>query len=194
MTILADIFARINSNRDKIESWFHAEEERVPPALFLSCDIRHSGNKIAVVDSNLFPAGFNNLCTTYHTLAIRVLKETLERRFPGVSRILLLAESHTRNKFYFDNLAALSHMIVQAGYDCRLAMSEPDFVGDEMRVTLDDNRDLTIYAIRAHTVSAQTLAWSDFTPEIIVSNNDFSTALPAYLDDLKQPIFPSPLS
>lgn len=192
MTILSDIFARIEAKRELIETWFQTEEARVPPALFLSCDIRHSGNKIAVVDSNLFPAGFNNLCTTYHALAIRVLKETLERRFPGISRILLLAESHTRNKFYFDNLAALSHMIVQAGYDCRLAMSEPDFVGDEMRVTLDDTRTLSVYAIREANIEHHEVSWPDFTPEIILSNNDFSTALPSYSQGLTQPIVPSP--
>ena len=52
----------VRKNRRKIWEW-HLEHARVaPPPLYCSIDLRDSGTKIAPVDSNLYPAGFNNIC------------------------------------------------------------------------------------------------------------------------------------
>ena len=47
--------------RPEIERWFRAQwQDHVVP-FYTSVDLRNSGFKLAPVDTNLFPGGFNNL-------------------------------------------------------------------------------------------------------------------------------------
>ncbi len=51
----------ILNNQTTIESWFRNAWRDVQIPFYASVDIRNSGYKIAPVDTNLFPSGFNNL-------------------------------------------------------------------------------------------------------------------------------------
>ena len=55
------IHEKIINNYQKIEGWFRNQWLKYPPPFYSSIDIRNSGFKIAPIDTNLFPAGFNNL-------------------------------------------------------------------------------------------------------------------------------------
>ena len=44
-----------------IEAWFRSEWKKTPAPITSSVDLRHACFKLAPVDTNLFPAGFNNL-------------------------------------------------------------------------------------------------------------------------------------
>ena len=44
-----------------IEAWFRQRWQETPAPITSSVDLRHAGFKLAPVDTNLFPAGFNNL-------------------------------------------------------------------------------------------------------------------------------------
>ena len=189
--MLADIAAQIRARQPVVEAWFEQKAQTIPIPLFLSCDIRHSGNKIAVIDANLFPAGFNNLCSIYAKQAVAAFGEALRFRFPGVTRVLLLSESHTRNKFYFENIWHLQAMLAEAGLSVRIGMIEPEFDG-VLTVDLGENRTLALYAVRADTVRHDQIVWDDFVPEVVVSNNDFSAPLPPYWARVSQPIVPPP--
>ena len=46
---------------EPIKQWLHAQWKLTPPPVYGSVDLRNSGFKLAPVDMNLFPAGFNNL-------------------------------------------------------------------------------------------------------------------------------------
>ena len=59
----------INSHVE-IESWFRKQWIKYPAPFYSSIDIRNSGFKIAPVDTNLFPAGFNNLDKNFEPLYI----------------------------------------------------------------------------------------------------------------------------
>ena len=48
-------------NQEKIETWFKEQWQITPPPFYCSVDLRNAGFKLAPVDTNLFPAGFNNL-------------------------------------------------------------------------------------------------------------------------------------
>ncbi len=50
----------ISENHDEIYQWIKSKYN-FAPAFYSSVDIRYSESKIAPVDTNLFPAGFNNL-------------------------------------------------------------------------------------------------------------------------------------
>ena len=56
-----ELHSSIIKNHMKIEAWFRNQWIKYPAPFYTSIDIRNSGYKIAPVDTNLFPAGFNNL-------------------------------------------------------------------------------------------------------------------------------------
>src|ERR1700730_14342571 len=86
-----------------IELWIREQLRLPPPPFYASVDLRNSGFKVAPVDTNLFPAGFNNLNPDFMPLCIQAVQATIEQICPDVSRILLIPESHTRNIFYLEN-------------------------------------------------------------------------------------------
>ncbi|DAC14334.1 MAG TPA: glutamate--cysteine ligase, partial [Candidatus Poseidoniales archaeon] len=51
----------IEEKRPEIEAWFVQKRAEVPLPIYGSVDIRDADWKVAVVDANHFPAGFNNV-------------------------------------------------------------------------------------------------------------------------------------
>ncbi|NNE37700.1 MAG: glutamate--cysteine ligase, partial [Gammaproteobacteria bacterium] len=108
------------NHQSRIESWFR-EQWRISRAPFYSSvDIRNAGYKIAPVDTNLFPAGFNNLNPEFESLCIQAIQQAVERIDKPVDRIVLIPENHTRNKFYLSNVAMLASLIIKAGFEVKL--------------------------------------------------------------------------
>src|SRR5476651_70043 len=70
----------ILDNRIKIESWFREAWQEDHPILTSSVDLRNAGFKITAVDTNLFPAGFNNLNPDFYPLCIQAAQSTLYER------------------------------------------------------------------------------------------------------------------
>ena len=52
---------RILESMPAIERWFRLEWMEHTPPFYSSVDLRNAGFKLAPVDTNLFPGGFNNL-------------------------------------------------------------------------------------------------------------------------------------
>ena len=96
--MLHQIAENFLKNKPLIEGFFQEKSQGLTPPLYLSCDIRNSGQKIGVVDTNIFPAGFNNLCNAYSRLTSLALKSYFETNLPRVKNPLLLVEEHTRNR------------------------------------------------------------------------------------------------
>src|SRR5579872_4767734 len=98
-----DILAeQIHSKLNQLEEWQHEHERQAPPPFYCSIDLRDAGHKIVPVDSNLYPAGFNNICPEDQRSAPGTLKTHLEtiaaqlKRSP-IHKIVVLPESHTQN-------------------------------------------------------------------------------------------------
>ena len=114
-----NLHSLIISNHTKIESWFRKQWVKYPAPFYTSIDLRNSGYKIAPIDTNLFPAGFNNLDRNLEFLYVSAIQHALERISPTMNKVLLIGESHTRNKFYNDNIHYLSNLIHKAGYQIK---------------------------------------------------------------------------
>ena len=56
-----ELEARILDSMPAIERWFRLEWMEHTPPFYSSVDVRNAGFKLAPVDTNLFPGGFNNL-------------------------------------------------------------------------------------------------------------------------------------
>ena len=115
------LHSEIIMNHMKIEAWFRNQWVKYPAPFYSSIDIRNSGYKIAPVDTNLFPAGFNNLDESFGFLYISAAQHAFERLSPNITKILIISENHTRNKYYQSNIDALSNILTKSGYQVKVA-------------------------------------------------------------------------
>ena len=83
---------RIRVHQEEIHRWLDSHERSKELPLYSSVDIRDSGLKLAVVDTNLFPAGFNNLCEHGLADSVKFMREAILKRAPGGKDILIIAE------------------------------------------------------------------------------------------------------
>ena len=95
-------FAR--ANQKQIARWFDEQYSKTSRPIFVSTDIRNAGFKVAHVDANLFPAGFNNLSTQAFNRATDQLQPYLKTKFPGVKKVLLVPENFS---YCTDNAAMI---------------------------------------------------------------------------------------
>lgn len=173
-------------HQTQIESWFRHQFHLTPPPFYASVDLRNAEFKISPVDTNLFPAGFNNLNPAFFPLAVQACQATIEQFMPGCLKILLIPESHTRNPFYFENLSILKEIIEKAGFDVRIGSLLKDL--QEQTLFLNNDKKLLLEPI---TRDNDRLKVGNFDPCLIILNNDLSDQIPQILQDLAQPIVPA---
>jgi len=166
----------IINKHTEIESWFRRQWIKYPAPFYSSIDIRNSGYKIAPIDTNLFPAGFNNLDKKFEFLYISALQHALEKFSPNITKILIITENHTRNKFYISSINTLEVLIKKAGFEVKMCpLCDLDDV-DKINLRLSKNNDTLIY--------------DEFIPDIVLLNNDLSQGIPKILENISQHILP----
>ena len=171
-----------------IESWFRNQWRNTPEPFYASVDLRNAGFKIAPVDTNLFPAGFNNLNPAFEALCIQAIQLVIEKVGSGTDRVLVIPESHTRNMFYLENLNILVSLIEKAGFEVCIGSLIED-LDAPMDIDLDSGGSLTLVPLER---DGDTLKAGDFIPDLVVLNNDLSSGPPAILEGITQTIAPSP--
>ncbi|MFQ5659679.1 MAG: glutamate--cysteine ligase [Gammaproteobacteria bacterium] len=172
----------------EIESWFRCQWRLTPAPFYASVDLRNAGFKIAPIDTNLFPAGFNNLNPVFEPLCIQALQQAVEHLRWDADRILIVPENHTRNRFYMENIAILQEMLEKAGYGVRLGSLLPD-LDTPMTLDLESGRSVYLQPLQREGNRVMVEA---FNPDLIVLNNDLASGFPAILDDIEQLITPPP--
>lgn len=184
--MIHDIQKLINEKRDDIIRWVDNKRSEISLPIYSSFDIRDSGKKATIVDSNLFPAGFNNLPSESKDLASKYFKEAV----PELCRcndVLIIPEAHTRNLFYLSNLNCLKKIINGAGYNAILGSIREDI--DEILEVEDSNGEKLILE-RMNNVDGK-LQTKSFKKGLILLNNDFSVEAPELLRNVKECITPS---
>jgi glutamate--cysteine ligase len=186
---------RIQLNRRALWDWHMGYVEKAPPPFYCSIDLRDSGHKIVPVDSNLYPAGFNNICpedlrAAPHILRAQIEAMSLRYGHKSTTKILILPESHTQNTYYIENLYYLNQIVQNAGFETQIAWygPTPNQTMDPVILTSATGKELKAYPleIKGGVASAGT-----FVPDLILLNNDFSVGYPDSLDTVVQPILPS---
>ena len=112
---LLELERRILTAQPTIEHWFRTQWQEHTPPFYSSVDLRNSGFKLAPVDTNLFPGGFNNLNPEFLPLCVHAVQSTIDKVCPEARGVLLIPENHTRNQFYLQNVAQLALILRQAG-------------------------------------------------------------------------------
>jgi glutamate--cysteine ligase len=175
------------NNVPSIEAWFRQKWRETPPPLTSSVDLRHAGFKLAPVDTNLFPAGFNNLNPDFLPLCVQAAQAALVDYFPTCKNILLLPESHTRNRFYLQSLSVLRDILVKAGFIVRIGSLDPEVTSPVEMIT--DTQEVLV--IEPLIRRGDRVGLVDFDPCLLFLNNDLSTGVPPILEGIKQRIRPT---
>lgn len=169
-----------------IEAWLRQQWQQTAAPFYASVDLRNAGFKVAPVDTNLFPAGFNNLNPELLPLCIQAMQSAIERICPTARQIMLIPENHTRNMFYLESLATLQDIIQKAGYRVRIC-SLLEELPEALAIKLPSGRQLLLEPIRRE---GRRLVLDDFDPCMILLNNDLAAGRPAVLEGLEQPVLP----
>lgn len=180
---------RILESMPAIERWFRLEWMEHTPPFYSSVDIRNAGFKLAPVDTNLFPGGFNNLTPDMLPLAVQAAMAAIEKICPEAKNLLLLPEKHDRNKFYLMNLQRLVQIFSLAGLNVRLGTLD-ETITEPTTLDLPDGSHLTLEPLLR---SKRRLGLKNFDPCTILLNNDLSAGVPQVLENLHEQYLLPPL-
>lgn len=172
-----------------IEHWLRTQWLEHASPFYASVDLRNSGFKLAPVDTNLFPGGFNNLNPDFLPLCVQAMQIAVEKICPEARGVLLIPENHTRNLFYLQNVAQIALILKQAGMRVRIGSLLPEITA-ATQIQLPDGGALTLEPLVRR---GNRLGVADFDPCVVLLNNDLSAGVPDILKNLEQSIFP-PLS
>ncbi|PPE66850.1 glutamate--cysteine ligase [Caldimonas caldifontis] len=180
---------RILESMPAIERWFRLEWMEHTPPFYTSVDVRNAGFKLAPVDTNLFPAGWNNLTEEMLPLAVQAAMAAIEKICPEAKNLLLVPEKHTRNTFYLMAVKRLMQIFTQAGLNVRLGTLDEE-IKEPTTLSLPDGGTLTLEPLLR---SKRRLGLKDFDPCTILLNNDLSAGLPPVLEGLHEQYLLPPL-
>jgi glutamate--cysteine ligase len=169
-----------------IEHWLRNEWQKHSLPFYCSVDLRNSGFKLAPVDTNLFPGGFNNLNPEFMPLCVQAMMAAVEKICTGARSVLLIPENHTRNIFYLQNLATLQTIMRHAGMEIRIGTLLPE-ITEPATIRLPDGDSLMLEPIQR---KGNHLFVEGFDPCVVLLNNDLSTGIPPILQNLDQTVIP----
>jgi glutamate--cysteine ligase len=183
---LQDLERTVLDRMPDIERWLRTQWQEHSVPFYASVDLRNAGFKLAPVDTNLFPGGFNNLNRTFLPLCVQAIQTAVERVCPDARGVLLIPENHTRNAFYLQNVATLVDVLRQAGMHVRIGSLIPEITAPT-QIDLADGGSLTLEPV---VRSGRRIGLDGFDPCMVLLNNDLSAGPPAILQGIDQPIAP----
>jgi glutamate--cysteine ligase len=172
-----------------IERWFRLRWQDHSPPFYGSVDLRNAGFKLAPVDMNLFPGGFNNLSDDMLGCAVQAARTAIEHLCPDARNLLLIPERHTRNTFYLTNVARLVRILRATGVEVRIG-SLSDEVTQPTTLELPGGETLSLEPLERRGAR---LGVAGFDPCVILLNNDLSAGIPGILRDLSEQVLVPPL-
>lgn len=187
MEFLYEINKRIKERAREIEEWMEERSSRVLVPLYTSVDLRVSKHKIAPVDTNVFPAGFNNLCEVFRERTAGLFRGYFLRRYPRVKNILIIPELHTRNHYYWENIHVLKSILESVGFSIGVGLVSDEPFEDKVRFKTVSGKEVQAYKARRE---GYRVLIPGFIPDLLLINNDFSSKCPKVLRDILQPVEP----
>ena len=183
---LPDLERQLIDSQVEVEQWLRGQWQDHSAPFYCSVDLRNSGFKLAPVDTNLFPGGFNNLNPDFRPLCVQAAMAAIEKACPDARGMVLIPENHTRNQHYLQNVAVLQSMLKQAGINVRIGSLLQD-VTAPTDITLDNGTRIKLEPIERR---GNRLAVGGFDPCVVLLNNDLSSGTPDILRNLEQTVLP----
>ncbi|MEG2049666.1 MAG: glutamate--cysteine ligase, partial [Comamonas sp.] len=180
---------RIIDSMPAIERWFRLEWMEHTPPFYCSVDIRNAGFKLAPVDTNLFPGGWNNLTDEMLPLAVQAAMAAIEKICPEARNLLIIPENQQKNPSYLSNILQLQRIFRMAGLNVRIGSVSPD-IKKLTEIKLPHGDTITLEpALR----TKRRLGLKNFDPCTILLNNDLSAGAPGILEELYEQFLMPPL-
>jgi glutamate--cysteine ligase len=183
---LLELEKRIIDAQPAIEFWFRQQWQEQAAPFYTSVDLRNAGFKLAPVDTNLFPGGFNNLSPDFMALCVHATMGAVEKICTNAQRLLLIPENHTRNTFYLQNVAVLASILRQTGLIVRIGTLIPE-ITEPTVLQLPAGGRITLEPV---VRKGNRIGLQDFDPCAVLLNNDLSSGVPKVLNDIEQIIMP----
>lgn len=175
-----------------IERWLRGQWQEHTPPFYGSVDLRNAGFKLAPVDMNLFPGGFNNLNPAFLPLCVQAAMTAIDKICPDAKNLLLIPENHTRNLFYLQNVAQLATILRLTGLNVRLGSLSPE-IDKPTPVDLPNGSSGGSLLLEPLQRSPYRLGLEGFDPCAILLNNDLSAGIPEILQNLNEQFVLPPL-
>jgi len=179
---------RVLESMPAIERWFRLEWMEHTPPFYSSVDLRNAGFKLAPVDTNLFPAGFNNLTPAMLPLAVQAAMAAIEKICPEAKNFVVVPEDN-RDPFYLMHLERLVQVFAMAGVNVRLGSMAPTLKAP-VEVALPDGGSLTIEPLIR---TKRRLGLKDFDPCTILLNHELAAGPPPMVRGLHEQYLLPPL-
>jgi glutamate--cysteine ligase len=183
---LLDLERRMLNAQPAIEHWLRTHWQDHTPPFYSSVDLRNAGFKLAPVDTNLFPGGFNNLNPAFLPLCVQATQSAIEKVCPEARGILIIPESHTRNQYYLQNVVMLSTILKQAGLNVRVGTLLPEITAPTP-IELSNGATVTLEPL---VRNGNRLGVAGFDPCVVLLNNDLSAGVPDIIQNLEQTVLP----
>ena len=180
---------RILDSMPAIERWFRLEWMEHTPPFYSSVDVRHAGFKLAPVDINLCPRGWNNLTPDMLPLTVQAAMAAIEKICPEARNLLIIPENEPRDTFYWANVQQLKRVFHQAGLNVRFGSLNAT-TEQPVTVRLPGGDSLTLEPLLR---TERRLGLKNFDPCTILLNNDLSAGIPGILEDLNEQFLLPPL-
>lgn len=176
-------FEELLSRLPEITAYLNTQTSTCGYPVYASLDIRDAGWKVAAVDVNLFPAGFNNLTSEDRTRAAARMREFLSAKLlvAGPWRLAVVPEGHTNNQGYLENLAGILGILREAG-------AEPKLLWPGAPIPKPWKIKTTSGAELEYLPAADALAGA----QALFLNHDLSGGIPKAIEGVNLPTFPSP--
>ena len=186
---ISELEQRILDSMPAIERWFRLEWMEHTPPFYTSVDVRNAGFKLAPVDTNLFPNGWNILTPPMLPLAVQAAQAAIEKICPEARNLLIVPDNHLHNTFYLSNLAQLRRVFQMAGLNVRIGSISPD-VKKSVTLDLPHGESITLEPV---VRTKGRIGVKDFDPCTILLNNDLRAGVPGILEDLHEQYLLPPL-
>lgn len=180
--MINELTETLNDKKEDIDRWF-TTKSKIIPSVYSSFDIRNSGYKAVVVDSNVFPAGFNNLCNECYPNVSKQIKSFIENNFKGINKIGLVAE-YVKNPYYYDNILTIKQILEYANFEVKVGSFG---ISNSAKVSSFSKGELLINTINKNK---DKLLLKGFMPDLILLNDDLSTTDSTLLKNCSQYIAP----
>ena len=179
---------RVLESMPAIERWFRLEWMEHTPPFYSSVDLRNAGFKLAPVDTNLYPTGFNNLTPAMLPLAVQAAMAAIEKICPEAKNFVVVPDD-SRDTFYLMHLERMVQIFAMAGVNVRLGSMDAALKAPE-QVALPDGGSLTIEPLIR---TKRRLGLKDFDPCTILLNNELAAGPPPLVRGLHEQYLLPPL-
>lgn len=185
--MITEITKKLKAGQAKLETWFQAKSKGMTMPATTSVDIRNAGFKIAVIDTNVFPSGFNNLCRNFSKRTGQLFKDYFRKVSPKAKKVLILPETFTRNLPYLQHLKRLETVLKEANFQVAIGFLK-ELPQDPFEIAV--NGDPLMLEQLGKTKNR--LQVKSMEPDLILLNNDCTEGIPPILEGVSQSIVPSP--